>query len=102
MRGKDFILQCRQSRDEAGGKVEKSNLAKVKTALNAVKSTLMDHLQEMEQKSLCVICEESPRRYTYVPCGHFAVCFFCEQEWSVHKTCPICRTEVTSVLRTFV
>ena len=57
----------------------------------------------------CVICTEQTRTHALVPCGHMCVCAGCSKvlleskEAKDDKTllCPICRAEVSTIIRVY-
>ncbi|CAH6419798.1 RING finger type zinc finger protein, partial [uncultured virus] len=55
-----------------------------------------------DNRDRCVICFENKRTIT-LNCGHFNTCGHCTRELlrSDKKECPICRTEIISITRTF-
>lgn len=51
----------------------------------------------------CVVClEEQSASHTLVPCGHQALCADCANGYAPGSRCPICRCQVTSVVKVFV
>lgn len=57
---------------------------------------------EGSEETICVICRSEPRTTAFVPCGHMATCNSCAQlSLASTRKCPICRTEVTSLLRIY-
>lgn len=51
-----------------------------------------------ESLNLCSICYNEPIQIALIPCGHTVVCASCSFTLS---SCPICRNQFSSVLRTF-
>lgn len=48
-------------------------------------------------RTTCVICMDNPKDIALAPCKHSHCCFSCFQR-SKLRTCPMCRTKVTSIL----
>lgn len=54
--------------------------------------------------SKCAICLDGPKNGLFFPCGHLCACMPCSealQATAPHK-CPICRAQITKVVRVFV
>ena len=47
----------------------------------------------------CVICLDNPRETVITPCGHVCVCLQCS--FMMDETCPMCRTSIDGVIRTY-
>lgn len=47
----------------------------------------------------CAICLDDDAEYAVVPCGHRCLCANCSETVS---QCPVCRTQMTAVLRVFL
>ena len=60
-------------------------------------SDIMEEFDRAEQISICKICLNNERDVTIVPCGHFVCCHSC---CSSLRQCPICRTTISSILKT--
>lgn len=54
-----------------------------------------------QEESDCAICLENKRDTLVVPCCHLCLCVACGDSFrtQVDKRCPICRAEVTSLIR---
>ncbi|XP_055344018.1 uncharacterized protein LOC129592086 isoform X2 [Paramacrobiotus metropolitanus] len=48
--------------------------------------------------NLCRICDDSPKRIVFVPCGHLATCEECSKKVDL---CPICRSPVQQKIKTY-
>jgi len=48
----------------------------------------------------CVICLTGPRTHVLIPCGHKLMCEICAAQ-RMCSTCPICRANITSIIRIF-
>ena len=46
----------------------------------------------------CIICFDNQIQVVFLPCGHQLACLTCSQKM---QTCPICRKEIESKLRTY-
>jgi len=51
---------------------------------------------------LCVICQDEKASHTAVPCGHLCSCEMCSKKKDMQKTCPLCRTPLSSWLKTYI
>ena len=60
-------------------------------------SDVIEEIDRAEQISICKICLNNERDVTIVPCGHFVCCHSC---CSSLRQCPICRTTISSILKT--
>jgi len=49
----------------------------------------------------CIICLRSSKTHAFVPCGHLCICQDCVPMTMADKRCPICRQEVTQVIKVF-
>lgn len=50
----------------------------------------------------CKICFDAPINTVLLPCGHLCVCLECSKRLTGHsRVCPICRTKIRKVVRTF-
>ncbi|CAO1312125.1 unnamed protein product [Diamesa serratosioi] len=57
-----------------------------------------------EYVSTCCICFENLVNTVLIPCGHLTLCFNCASERNGGfelKSCPICRTKVQKVIKTY-
>jgi len=51
----------------------------------------------------CEVCFVAPREgFALVPCGHARFCESCANRFAVMDTCPVCRSNITMVMRIFV
>ena len=53
----------------------------------------------MSELKSCKICMDAEISTTFIPCGHFISCERCSVRF---KQCPICRTQVSGTVKTFV
>ncbi|XP_033739515.1 E3 ubiquitin-protein ligase XIAP-like isoform X2 [Pecten maximus] len=53
----------------------------------------------LKEKLLCVTCKERERCMLFIPCGHRITCGICSKE---QKICPVCSSEVTRAVKTFL
>ena len=51
-------------------------------------------------ETLCVVCFDRPIDTVFVPCGHLASCLPCGSKFD-NRPCPICKTRVAMVLKTY-
>jgi hypothetical protein len=56
-------------------------------------------LDQLEERQLCVVCSEQVRRQLFLPCRHLVTCATCSTQL---KHCPMCRTEVESIVEAFM
>ena len=49
--------------------------------------------------NLCIICCDNERSVVFLPCGHLIACGTCAIQF---KTCPTCRSEITSLIKAFL
>lgn len=51
----------------------------------------------------CKVCMDATINTVLIPCGHVAICFECAQmlRQKGNKDCPICKTPVTTIVKTF-
>lgn len=55
----------------------------------------------LEDRSLCCICMSEPINAVIMPCAHLCACVNCLESEEVNL-CPICRTNVVQVIRTYM
>lgn len=91
------ILRAERARQEAE-KVEKSREEWERKKEEERKKRLPS-VDLYENPDVCVVCSKKSREVMFVPCGH---CLTCEKCASCFPHCPVCGTEVLSVMRTFV
>ncbi|XP_067657828.1 baculoviral IAP repeat-containing protein 7-A-like [Haliotis asinina] len=60
--------------------------------------TARDRTASIREPHLCKVCMEEQLRVTFIPCGHLACCGPCSMAMS---ECPICRTPITSCVRSY-
>ncbi|XP_046555951.1 putative inhibitor of apoptosis isoform X3 [Haliotis rubra] len=60
--------------------------------------TARDRNAPIRERHLCKVCMENQLRVTFIPCGHLACCGPCSMAMS---DCPICRTPITSCVRSY-
>eukprot|EP01125_Pyxidicula_operculata_P009026 TRINITY_DN2980_c0_g1_i7.p1 TRINITY_DN2980_c0_g1~~TRINITY_DN2980_c0_g1_i7.p1 ORF type:complete len:288 (+),score=64.56 TRINITY_DN2980_c0_g1_i7:211-1074(+) len=66
-----------------------------KVVVEEKKDALVD---EYENPNECVVCMDAPRTVVNIPCGHMVCCEACG---NLVKTCPICRSAVSDILKVF-
>ncbi|XP_041379252.1 E3 ubiquitin-protein ligase XIAP-like [Gigantopelta aegis] len=79
------------SNSEAGG----SETNQVRTSVSKMEHSEMSELQE---RYLCKVCMENQIQVTFVPCGHLVCCGQCGL---VMEQCPICRTSISGMVKTY-
>ncbi|XP_065216601.1 baculoviral IAP repeat-containing protein 3-like [Planococcus citri] len=58
-----------------------------------------------DNRNKCSICMERTVNAVLYKCGHMCTCFICAvklQQTSENKSCPVCRREITDVIRTYI
>ena len=56
-----------------------------------------------QRKDGCTICVDGKINSVFIPCGHQAACYECyEIDNDRFRRCPICRKEITNVVKTFM
>jgi len=51
----------------------------------------------------CEVCFVASREgFALVPCGHARFCESCANRFAVMDTCPVCRSNITMVMRIFM
>ncbi|XP_033740389.1 E3 ubiquitin-protein ligase XIAP-like [Pecten maximus] len=53
----------------------------------------------MKKMNNCFVCEEEPRKITYLPCKHLACCGICDL---AQLKCPICKESIKDRFTTFL
>uniref|UniRef100_A0A2C9L9I5 RING-type domain-containing protein n=1 Tax=Biomphalaria glabrata TaxID=6526 RepID=A0A2C9L9I5_BIOGL len=61
--------------------------------------TLAEKYRQLMEERQCKICMEAEARMTFVPCGHLVSCEDCSSQL---KQCPICRSDIEKVVKTFL
>lgn len=56
--------------------------------------------RDNEENALCCICRDSPKTMLLFPCRHLCVCECCSDNRAL-VSCPVCRSEITEILRVF-
>ena len=78
---------------------EKHTMALAQQAASFVSK--MRLLEEKRQDAnMCVICMDAPKTFAMMPCGHVCCCETCALQM-IGDSCPLCRTNVTQVLKTW-
>eukprot|EP01083_Nonionella_stella_P055009 145203_1 len=54
-----------------------------------------------DDSKLCIVCLDGERNHVLIPCGHICVCNQCKDEYLKDAECPLCRTKVKMVVKTF-
>jgi len=64
---------------------------------------VMNAAKDQKKKDNCTICVDGKINAVFLPCGHQVACFECyEKRKNEFRKCPICRVEITSVVKTFM
>ena len=59
---------------------------------------------EDEEGKKCVICMDNEKDHVIIPCGHIAICGECKEgcyDGYEDEKCPICRSEISSIIKTY-
>ena len=85
---------------------QKTPLDECCSGFSSIKAMMMGALQSqgaVQQQgpsiAICCICMDRASNMVLVPCGHLCVCQECSQH--AQRRCPICRTAVTQMVRTY-
>lgn len=84
-----FVRDLIHLKTNGGLKVTKLSTTNEEKTLNS---------QNIRDSDLCKICMDKETNSVILECGHLAVCFECAQK--LHR-CPICRTSISRVAKTF-
>ena len=83
----------RARRSEAERKLERVLKDKDKAKCNKA---------EEDNKDVCDVCLENKKTHAFNPCGHMCVCETCANKLiQSGSNCPICRADITSLLKIF-
>jgi len=58
--------------------------------------------EEVENRKFCVVCLDKHRRWILIPCGHYALCAECINQFKEGDHCPVCRSIVVHKYRVFL
>ena len=53
----------------------------------------------LKDERLCKICADKELGVVFIPCGHFVTCTNCA---SLLTNCPVCRSRITSLVKTYL
>ena len=77
-------------------KLLKTENRTLKTEINNLYNKIYNLTQEIEiykknisSKNLCIICDDQPREYANMNCGHLCACKSCADK--CENKCPICK-----------
>ena len=72
---------------------------RVKIENRALEGKVGDLEARLEDTVNCVVCFDAPRAVVLRPCAHFCLCQTCANDpQALAGGCPICRSEVESIL----
>jgi Zinc finger, C3HC4 type (RING finger) len=83
------LLQCR---DDAAAATAAA-LATATTAAAAKLKAVTEQFEELEERSVCVVCQHDPKQVLLQPCLHLCLCVKCSISPKI-KDCPICRADI--------
>ena len=70
-----------------------------KEGVEAKKRALESTVEDLEDTVNCVVCFDEPRAVVLKPCAHFCLCQTCANDpQALAGGCPMCRSEVESIL----
>jgi len=56
-----------------------------------------------QKKDRCTVCVQVKINAVFLPCGHQSACFECyEKNKNRFRKCPICRVQITNVIKTYM
>jgi hypothetical protein len=64
-----------------------------------VEPIITDASDTQNEEDLCKICFSRNIVTACVPCGHSVMCVTCSRELNEKNGCPLCRSEITQILR---
>ena len=87
----------RALKDEAERKLEL-----VKKQRDEAEARYKEAEVDNDKKNVCVVCLENKKTHAFNPCGHMCVCETCADEIIQRgSNCPMCRGDITSLLKIF-
>jgi chromosome segregation ATPase len=99
------ILKSRinQKAEELNDSIAQITQFKVQfSKLTEEKDQLAMKLDDKDQCKECLVCKESRKEYTFLPCGHMCVCEGCAASiQGQDRKCPLCRGVSTSIMKIF-
>ncbi|XP_055895870.1 uncharacterized protein LOC106054167 isoform X2 [Biomphalaria glabrata] len=76
-----------------------TTVSKESTATPDDDQTLAEKYRQLMEERQCKICMEVDARMTFVPCGHLVSCEVCSSQL---KQCPMCRSDIEKVVKTYL
>uniref|UniRef100_UPI00358F0481 E3 ubiquitin-protein ligase XIAP-like n=1 Tax=Myxine glutinosa TaxID=7769 RepID=UPI00358F0481 len=70
-------------------------------ATTCIASSAKKELRRLQDERMCKVCMDQEVSVVFTPCGHLVTCFDCASSASLLK-CPICRSVVRGILRTYM
>jgi len=67
-------------------------------SMKRVRETKQRVMRDLNDKTMCKICEENEKQVVFLPCGHFCTCFDCSERI---ENCPLCRGAIIQKVKTF-
>ena len=61
-------------------------------------SQQQSEMSEVQDRYMCKVCMENQIQMTFMPCGHLVCCGQCAL---VMEDCPICRTKISGMVKTY-
>jgi len=55
----------------------------------------------LDDEFRCIICSDRRRDVVLVPCGHLSICLTCSNLLPEPKRCPVCRSDVTQIVKVY-
>lgn len=108
--GTDVVLGERVMTSQKGEryfmKIVKNGLVVLRNCDTAPNISIRKKVDMCEEKSdvveECVVCMDGPRSHVIAPCGHKCLCANCASTCPAQMTkCPMCRVNITNIMRVF-
>lgn len=109
---KDEQIQTLQTRSAAtvvdGLQLERLNDSALRSlgkilSKKALEVTVEITKRTFSEQNTCVVCQDSKKTHTFLPCGHRCVCGSCAlQIFQRTRRCPICRKHAQQAIEVYV
>jgi hypothetical protein len=93
----ELICDFDQFRDGHRPEIKKKETP-TRTTTTTTTKTKTESMGTEESTQNCVVCMDADRGTTLVPCGHYCLCIDCASDVD---TCPMCRSHIDNVVRTY-
>jgi len=97
-----LVLQAKAAFDPARAEVERAReaAAEAAAAAAAAEAAAAAAYAQKGDETLCVVCVDAVKDHAMVPCGHICVCGPCSKRLP-KATCPVCRADVSCIIKTY-